>query len=56
MDKRYSFIFLRNPIERVLSYYYFCKSRDPKEFEIYATGAAGYPWMNFCRWVSKTHW
>jgi len=29
-------LFLRDPIERVLSYYYFCKSRDPKEFEIYA--------------------
>ena len=36
MGKRYSFTFLRNPIERVLSYYYFCKSGDPKKFEIYA--------------------
>ena len=36
MDKRYSFTFLRNPIERVLSFYSFCKSRDPKEFDIYA--------------------
>lgn len=36
MDNRYSFTFLRDPIERVLSFYYFCKSRDPKEFAIYA--------------------
>jgi hypothetical protein len=35
MDTRYSFTFLRNPIERVLSFYSFCKSRDPKEFEVY---------------------
>lgn len=33
---RFSFTFLRNPIERVLSYYYFSRSRDPKEYEIYA--------------------
>jgi len=32
----YFFTFLRNPIERVLSFYYFCKSCDPKEFDIYA--------------------
>ena len=35
-DNRYFFTFLRNPLERVLSFYYFCKSRDPNEFEIYA--------------------
>jgi hypothetical protein len=33
---RYSFTFLRDPLERILSYYYFCKTRDPKEYEIYA--------------------
>jgi hypothetical protein len=36
LSTRYSFTFLRNPIERVLSFYYFCRSRDPKEFDIYA--------------------
>jgi len=32
---RYSFTFLRDPVERVLSYYYFCLTRDPQEYEIY---------------------
>lgn len=32
---RYTFTFLRDPIERILSFYYFCRSRDPKEFNIY---------------------
>lgn len=32
---RYSFTFLREPCERILSFYYFCLSRDPREFEIY---------------------
>ncbi|MGB3880570.1 MAG: sulfotransferase family 2 domain-containing protein [Diaphorobacter nitroreducens] len=36
MVRRYSFTFLRNPIERVLSYYYFCRTRNPLEYEIYA--------------------
>lgn len=36
MAGRYSFTILRNPVERVLSFYYFCQSRDPKQFEIYA--------------------
>jgi hypothetical protein len=36
MQERYSFTFLRNPIERVLSFYFFCKTRNPDEFEIYA--------------------
>lgn len=35
MDGRYTFTFLRDPIERVLSFYYFCKTRDPNEFETY---------------------
>lgn len=34
-DGRYSFTFLRNPIERVLSMYYFCRERDANEFMIY---------------------
>ena len=33
---RYSFTFLRDPIERVLSCYYFFRTRDPKEYEVYA--------------------
>jgi len=32
---RYSFTFLRDPVERILSYYYFCLTRDPQEYEIY---------------------
>jgi hypothetical protein len=32
---RYSFTFLRNPVERVLSFYFYCKSCDPTKFEIY---------------------
>src|SRR5574337_1375816 len=35
MPGRYSFTFLRDPIERVLSFYYFCKGSDPKEFALY---------------------
>ena len=35
MDGRYSFTFLRDPVERVLSFYYFCKKGNPNEFEIY---------------------
>lgn len=35
MVDRYSFTFLRSPIERVLSFYYFCRTRDPQEFPIY---------------------
>lgn len=36
MSGRYSFTFLREPRERILSYYYFCRTRDPQEYEIYA--------------------
>lgn len=35
MDERYSFTFLRNPIERVLSFYFFCRSQNPAEYYIY---------------------
>jgi hypothetical protein len=35
MSGRYTFTFLRDPAERILSLYYFCKSRNPSEFEIY---------------------
>ena len=36
MESRFSFTFLRDPCERILSYYYFCRTRDAAEFEIYA--------------------
>ena len=36
LNGRYSFTFLRDPIERILSYYYFCRTRDPLEYEIYS--------------------
>jgi hypothetical protein len=32
---RYSFTFLRDPMERVLSFYYFCRKSDPNEYPIY---------------------
>lgn len=32
MDSRYSFTFLRNPAERILSFYYYNRSRDIDEF------------------------
>ena len=35
MKKRLSFTFLRDPAERILSMYYFCRTRDPAEFAIY---------------------
>jgi len=35
MTERFSFTFLRNPIERILSMYFFCRSRNPDEFMIY---------------------
>lgn len=36
MEGRYCFTFLRDPIERLLSLYEFCKTRDPAEHAIYA--------------------
>ena len=36
MKQRYSFTFLRDPVERVLSFYYFCRQRAPQEYEIYS--------------------
>jgi Sulfotransferase family len=35
MEDRYSFTFLRDPVERILSYYYFCKTRNPNQFKMY---------------------
>ncbi len=35
MPGRYTFTFLRDPAERILSLYYFCRTRDPAEFVIY---------------------
>ncbi len=35
MPGRYSFTFLRDPVERILSMYYFCRTRNPDEFDIY---------------------
>lgn len=35
MPGRFTFTFLRDPVERVLSMYYFCKNRNPEEFMIY---------------------
>ena len=35
IPSRYSFVFLRNPVERILSFYYFCRTRNPEEFSTY---------------------
>jgi hypothetical protein len=35
VEKRYSFTFLRDPVERVLSFYYFARNQKSAEFEIY---------------------
>jgi hypothetical protein len=35
IQSRYSFTFLRDPVERVLSFYYFCRNSDPAEYPIY---------------------
>jgi hypothetical protein len=35
MPGRYSFTFLRDPTARILSMYYFCRARNPAEFDIY---------------------
>ena len=32
MKDRYSFTFLRDPVDRILSFYYYCRSRSPDEF------------------------
>jgi hypothetical protein len=40
MPGRYSFTFLREPRERVLSMYYFCRQRDPARFKIYERARA----------------
>ena len=35
MHSRYCFTFLRDPSERVLSFYYFCLRSDPEEYAVY---------------------
>jgi hypothetical protein len=40
MPGRFSFTFLRKPMERIVSLYYFCRTRDPEEFPIYKAAAA----------------
>jgi hypothetical protein len=45
MADRYSFAFLRNPVERVLSFYFYCKKQDPNVYAI-TDCASRFPWMN----------
>jgi len=35
LNSRYSFTFLRNPVERILSLYYFCRNQTECDFPIY---------------------
>lgn len=46
--RKYTFTFLRDPVERVLSFYHFCRSQDPRKFEIYHR-AAELPLAEFLR-------
>ena len=39
MPGRFSFTFLRDPVERILSLYGFCRVQDPEEFPIYRAAA-----------------
>jgi hypothetical protein len=59
MDGRYSFTFLRDPVERILSLYYFSRTRDPAEFPIYRAAhemdLAGYLRAGFEREDVKTY-
>jgi hypothetical protein len=61
LHDRYSFTFLRDPVERILSMYYFCRSRDPGEFMIYRR-AHELELCDFLRagfsdpWVKKNIW
>jgi hypothetical protein len=36
MEGRFFFTFLRDPVERILSYYHFCRTRNAAEYEVYA--------------------
>jgi hypothetical protein len=59
MEGRYSFTFLRDPVERVLSLYYFSRSRNPAEYPIYRLAheldLAGYLRAAFDRQDIKTY-
>jgi hypothetical protein len=65
MKERYSFTFLRDPVERIISLYYFCKTRDPNEFRIYRltqeytfeeflTRGLSEPEIKACVWNNQT--
>ncbi|MGH8247611.1 MAG: sulfotransferase family 2 domain-containing protein, partial [Gammaproteobacteria bacterium] len=34
---RYSFTFLRDPVERILSFYYFCRTLNSNQFPVFQT-------------------
>ena len=59
MDGRYSFTFLRDPVERILSLYYFSRTRNPAEYPIYRVAhemdLAGYLRAGFDREDIKTY-
>ena len=59
MEGRYSFTFLRDPVERILSLYYFSRTRDPAEYPIYRAAhemdLAGYLRAGFDREDIKTY-
>jgi len=61
LPNRFSFTFLRDPIERVISMYYFCRAQDPTLYEIYER-ANTLDFKSFLRaafndqWIKKNIW
>lgn len=52
MQDRFSFTFLRDPVERILSMYYFCRGRNPDEFDIYRRAHE----LNFPDFLEAAQW
>lgn len=52
LTNRFSFTFLRDPVDRLISLYNFYRCRDPKEFSIYALAHA-HDFANFVEVCSK---
>jgi hypothetical protein len=49
--RNFTFTFLREPVDRVISLYHFLQTRDPAEFPIYALAQR----MTFAEFVQSTH-
>jgi Sulfotransferase family len=49
--RNFTFTFLREPVDRVISLYHFLQTRDPAQFEMYALAQR----MSFAEFVQSTH-